>query len=121
MILTTKKRILLFVIGVLAFAAVVYFIVTKKSAAEVNRDEITLALQDIAAHAQTHFRRTDSFTGWVLPSSLKFEKIGRFREKVDYNQVKIFAVGTELGINGISNVNLEATITGRNLKINIRN
>lgn len=119
--LTTKNKLILQVIAVLAVIAVIYLLAAKKSAAEKNRDEIAVVLQDITSHAQTHFRRTDLFTGWEIPGSLKNEKIGTFREKVEYNKVKIYVVGKELGENGISNVSVEATITGSASDIKIRN
>jgi hypothetical protein len=40
---------------------------------------------------------------------------------VEYNKVKVYVVGKELGENGISNVNIEATITGSASEIKIRN
>ena len=119
--LTTKNKLILQVIAALAVIAVIYLLVTKKSAAEINRSEISVVLNDIAAHAQTHFRRTDSFEGWELPGSLKNEKIGTFRSKVEYNKVVIYVVGKEIGYNDISNVNLETLITGSKIEIKIRN
>jgi len=119
--LTTKNKLILQVIAVLAVIAVIYLIAAKKSAAEKNRDEIAVVLQDIVTHAQTHYKRTNSFDGWVIPGSLRIENVGTFREKVEGNKVTIYVVGKEVGENGVSNVNIKSVIEGNGTAIKIRN
>ncbi len=116
-----KFRLFLGVIGVLAILFIVIFLINKKSTAENNREEISIILNNIVVNAQTHYKRTDSFEGWTIPSSLKIDKIGTFREKVTNNKVLIYVVGRELGENGVSNVNIESVITGNNATFKIRN
>jgi hypothetical protein len=119
--LGNKFRLFLLIIGVIALLAVIIFLMNKKSAAESNRDEITVILNNIVANAQTHFKRRGTFEGWTIPSSLKIEEVGTFREKVEAKKVSIFVVGNEAGENGEANVNIQAVITGNNVQITIRN
>ena len=116
-----KFRMFLIIIGVLALLVFILFLVNKRSAAESNREEITIILNNIIVNAQTHYKRTDSFTGWAIPSSLKIEEVGTFREKVTKDKVTIYVVGNELGENGVANVNIESVITWNNTTIKIRN
>jgi hypothetical protein len=116
-----KSRIFLLVVGVLALSAVVIFLVNKKSAAENNREQMSIIINDIAKNAQTHFNRTGDFFGWEIPGSLRTEQVGTFRERIENNSIVIYAVGKEIGMNGISNVNLESVITGNNASVIVRN
>lgn len=116
-----KLKPFIIIIGALLIAAAAYFLFTKKSAADRNREQITVLLQDITANAQTHFNRTGSFAGWFIPASFKNEEIAQFREKVENKAVHIYAVGKQIGQNGVSNVNLKAEIVGNGSKIIIRN
>lgn len=119
--LTNRNRIIIQAAVFLAVVALIFLIISKKSAAENNREEIEVLINDISSHALTHFKRTDSFDGWEIPNSLKNEKIAKIRTKIDYNKVIIYAVGTELGDNGISNVNMMAVITPSGTNITRRN
>ena len=116
-----KFRFFFAIIAVMVLLVVVLFLKNKNSAAESNREEITIVLNVIAAHAQTHYKRTNSFAGWVIPSSLRTEDVGTFREKVESDKVTIYVVGKVVGENGISNVNIQSVITGNNTSIKIRN
>ena len=119
--LTNKFRSFLGIIAVIVLVAVILLLKNKNSAAGKNREEITLILNDITVNAQTHYKRTNSFAGWVIPGSLRIENVGTFREKVEGNKVTIYVVGKEVGENGISNVNIQSVITGNNAAIKIRN
>lgn len=119
--LHNKFRFFLAIIAVIVLLVVVLFLKNNNSAAESNREEITIVLNDIAAHAQTHSKRTNSFAGWVIPGSLRTEDVGTFREKAESNKVTIYIVGKVVGENGISNVNIQFVITGNNVAIKIRN
>lgn len=116
-----KFRLFLAVMAVLLLLVVVIFLMNKKSAAEKNHEEITIVLNNIVANAQTHYKRTNSFSGWLIPGSLRIEQVGAFREKVETDKVTVFVVGKEIGANGLSNVNIESVITGNNTSIKIRN
>lgn len=118
---TNKSKLILQIIAAFGLIAIIYFFVTKKSAAESNRDEITVTLTDIAANAQTHYKRTNSFNGWAIPASLRIEDVGTFREQVENDKVIIYVVGIEVGENGVSNINVKCVITGNNTTIKIRN
>lgn len=63
---TNKFRLFLGIIAVIAVLVVILYLKNKNSAAENNREEISTALNNIAANAQTHFKRANSFDGWVL-------------------------------------------------------
>lgn len=119
--LHNKFRFFFAIIAVIVLLVVVLFLKNKNSAAESNREEITIVLNDIAAHAQIHYKRTNSFAGWVIPGSLRTEDVGIFREKVESDKVTIYVVGKVAGENGISNVNIKSIITGNNAVIKIRN
>ena len=119
--LTNKFRFFLGIIAAIVLVAMVLFFKNKNSAAGKNREEIALILNDITVNAQTHYKRTNSFAGWVIPGSLRIENVGTFREKVEGNKVTIYVVGKEVGENGISNVNIQSVITGNNAAIKIRN
>ena len=119
--LHNKFRLFLPIIAVIVLLVVVLFLKNKKSSAESNRGEISIVLNNIAVNAQTHYKRTNSFAGWVIPGSLRIEEVGIFREKVEDNKVTIYVVGKEVGENGVSNVNIESVITGNNTTVKIRN
>ena len=119
--LTNKFRFFLGIIAVIVLVAVVLFFKNKNSAAGKNREEIALILNDISVNAQTHYKRTNSFDGWVIPGSLRIENVGTFREKVEGNKVTIYVVGKEVGENGVSNVNIKIIITGNDISSKIRN
>jgi len=119
--LTNKFRFFLGIIAVIVLVAVVLFFNNKNSAAGKNREEIALILNDISVNAQTHYKRTNSFDGWVIPGSLRIENVGTFREKVEGNKVTIYVVGKEVGENGVSNVNIKIIITGNDISSKIRN
>jgi hypothetical protein len=119
--LENKFRLFLGVIAVLVLLFVVIFLKNKKSATEKSHEEITMILNNIVANAQTHYKRTNSFTGWVIPGSLRIEEVGTFREKVENDKVTIYVVGKEIGANGVANVNIESVITGNNTSVKIRN
>lgn len=116
-----KFRLYLAVFGILFLVVIILFLVNKKSAAENNREEISIVLSNIAANAHTHYKRTNNFAGWSIPASLRIDEIGTFREKIENELVTIYVVGKERGENGISNVNLESKITGNKHTIKIRN
>jgi hypothetical protein len=116
-----KFRLFLGVMAVLLLLVVVIFFMNKKSAAEKNHEEITIVLNNIAANAQTHYKRTNSFSGWLIPGSLRIEEVGTFREKVENEKIMVYVVGKEIGANGVSSVNIESVITGNNSTVKIRN
>ena len=116
-----KFRIFLVIIAAIVLLAALLFLKNKNSAAESNREEITITLKNIAANAQTHYKRTNSFSGWEIPRSLRSEEVGTFREIVENDKVIIYVVGKEVGENGTSNVNVKCLITGNNTAIKIRN
>ncbi len=116
-----KFRQFIIIIGIPVLLALIYLLVTKKSAAEKNRDEISIVLNNIAANAQTHYKRTNNFEGWTIPSSLRIDEVGTFRELVEYNQVIVYVVGNEIGENGKSHVNIASAITGNDISVKIRN
>jgi len=118
---TNKFRLIVGTIVVIVLLFIVFFVKSNSTAAEKNRKEITVVLNNIAANAQTHYKRTNSFNKWVIPSSLRNNEVGTFREKVENEKVTIYVVGKDLGANGVSNVNIKAIITGKNTEINIRN
>lgn len=119
--LGSKFKLFIGVIAVLAAVTVTIFMLNKKSGAEGNREQIFIVLNNIAQNAQTHYNRANSFEGWEIPGSLRVEGIGTFREKVASNKVTVSVVGNELGKNGISNVNIQSTITGNDFTVKIRN
>ena|SRR3989339_677868 len=119
--LTNKFRFFLGIIVAIVLVAMVLFFKNKNSAAGKNREEIALILNDITVNAQTHYKRTNSFAGWVIPGSLRIENVGTFREKVEGNKVTIYVVGKEVGENGVSNVNIKSVIEGNGTAIKIRN
>ena len=119
--LTNKFRSFLGIIAVIVLVAVILLLKNKNSAAGKNREEIALILNDITVNAQTHYKRTNSFDGWVIPGSLRIENVGTFREKVEGNKVTIYVVGKEVGENGVSNVNIKSVIEGNGTAIKIRN
>ena len=116
-----KFRLFLIIIGVLALLVAILFFMNKRSAAESNREEITIILNNIVANAHTFYKRTNSFAGWSIPGSLRIKEVGTFREKVTDNKVTIYAAGNVLGENGVANVNIESVITGNSTTIKIRN
>ena len=116
-----KFRLFLGIMAVIVLLVVVLFLMNKKSAAEKNRDEISIVLSNIVANAQTHYKRTNSFSGWLIPGSLRIEEVGTFREKVENEKVTVYIVGKEVGENGVSNVNIKSVITGNNTNVTIRN
>lgn len=118
---TNKFRLFLGIIAVVVLLVVILYLKNKNTAAESNREEISVVLNNIAANAQTHYKRTNSFIGWVIPGSLRNEEVGTFREKVENEKVIVYVVGKEVGENGVSNVNIKSVITGNNTAVKIRN
>lgn len=118
---TNKFRLFLGVLAVFGLLMIVLFIKNKTTAADKNRNAITTVLNNIEANAQTHYKRANSFAGWVIPASLRIQEIGNFREKVENKKVTIYVVGKEIGENGVSNVNIQTTITGNSITLKIRN
>jgi hypothetical protein len=116
-----KFRFFLLLSGVILLAVLFIFLKNKNSAAGKNREEIVLILNDIKTNAQTHYKRTNSFTGWTIPASLRTKNVGTFHEKVEKDKVTIYAVGKVVGEDGKSNVNIQLVMTGNNAEIKIRN
>jgi len=118
---TNKFRLTLGASAVMLLVFIIFFVRNKTTAAEKNREEISLVINNIALNAQTHYKRTNSFVQWEIPGSLRINEVGTFRENVENEKVTIYVVGKDLGANGVSNVNIKSVITGNNTQINIRN
>jgi len=119
-LLATIVVIIAIVIGMNLFAT---------SAVETNRDQLISDLNYLSTDAQLYYKKQaeygggdGSYAGWKITDFYKNYESGKIKAKIKSggNEVKITAIGTEIGRNG-KKVKIEAKVKPTSITINIKN
>ena len=125
------QHLLLILLGtiVVIIAIVIGMNLFTTSAVETNRDQLISDLNTLSADAQIYYKKqaeygggNKSFTGWEIPDFYKNYESGKIKAKIKSkgNEVKITAIGTEIGRNG-KKVKIEAKVKPTSITIKIKN
>ncbi|MFA7288154.1 MAG: hypothetical protein WC055_04680 [Melioribacteraceae bacterium] len=113
-----QQQLLLIVLGIIivAVALVVGLNLFQANAIEAKRNNIINESVNLAAMAQQYYMKPvayggggRSFSGWSIPSELKFTANGHFKAETGDDQVIITATGNEV-VTGNDSVKVQVTV-----------
>lgn len=125
-----SQQLLLIVLGIIlvGLAIVAGYSIAKDYLENANREQLISSIYDLGLMAQQHYKKDISvgggggtFTGWVIPSQLRSTESGSFNAIVTSSSVNLTAVGKEIGMNGITNVRVNAIVDEKGIKITVVN
>lgn len=114
-----------FVVGLTIFAGYNLILNYLQSS---NREQLISTLQNLCVSAQQYYKKPreqgggdGSFIGWSIPSQLQRTDAGTFRAVVKEDKINFNAIGTQPGLNGKSEVCVDATVDSREIKFIVIN
>jgi len=127
-----RQQLLLIMLGtiVVIIAIVIGLTLFTTSAVETNRDQLISDLNYLSADAQAYYKKhagygggNESFTGWEIPDFYVDYEGGKIKAKIKSkgNEVKITAIGTEIGVDRRKQVKIEARVKPTSFTIVIKN
>ncbi len=125
-----SQQILLIALGVILVALAIYagYGITKDYLENTNREQLISTIYDIGLMAQQYSKKDakaggggGTFNGWVIPTQLRSTESGNFNALVFQDKVNLTAVGKEIGMNGITNVRVNAIVDANGIKIIVIN
>lgn len=125
-----SQQLLLIVLGIIlvGLAILAGYGIAKDYLENTNREQLISSIYDLGLMAQQHYKKDVSagggggtFTGWVIPAQLRNTESGSFNAVVSSNSVNLTAVGKEIGMNGITNVRVNAVVDEKGIKIIVVN
>ena len=127
-----QQQLLLILVGTIAviFAIVIGISLFTVEASETNRDELVSTLNSLSNMAQEYYNTPTTFgggnrkfTGWKMPKAYKKYEGGKFKVKFDKkkDELTITATGKEKGRNNKTNVEVEAMVMPKSVRIKVIN
>lgn len=125
-----SQQLLLIVLGIIlvGLAVIAGYGIAKDYLENTNREQLISSIYDLGLMAQQHYKKDVSigggggtFTGWFIPAQLRNTESGSFNAVVSPNSVNLTAVGKEIGMNGITNVRVNAIVDEKGIKITVVN
>jgi hypothetical protein len=125
----TQQLLLLVVALIIVGAAIVIGIkLFGASAIQVNRDNLSSELNNLASVAMQYYKkpqefggRSNSFSNWQIPSNLDSTVYGSYSASSSGQVLTITGIGTEIGKDGKNYVRLVATVTQENITLLVEN
>ncbi|MCX7874830.1 MAG: hypothetical protein N2321_01545 [Melioribacteraceae bacterium] len=125
-----SQQLLLIALGVIITGLAIFagYTIAKDYLENTNREQLISSIYDIGLLAQQYYKKDvsaggggGSFNGWVLPTQLRNTESGNFNALVSQDKVNLTAVGKEIGMNGITNVRVNAIVDASGIKITVVN
>ena len=127
-----QQQLLLIVLGVMIVLAAIGLSLAEwvDAPAEANRNQLISDLTALSNNAQVFYKKPKEigggnhrYEGWELPVYYDNYEYGTITTKMNKsgNQIKIKAVGTEVGRNGKKFVEVEADVKPNKVQIKIKN
>ena len=127
-----QQQLLLITVGVIAviFAIVIGISLFTVESSETNRDELVSTLNTLSSMAQEYYQKptmlgggNKKFKKWKIPKFYKKFEGGKIKAKVNKkgDEVTLTAIGREKGRNNRTNVEVEAKVMPKTLKIKVIN
>ncbi len=125
-----SQQILLIALGIILVALAIFagYGIAKDYLENTNREQLISTIYDIGLLAQQYSKKDvkaggggGTFNGWVIPAQLRSTESGTFNAFVSQDKVNLTAVGKEIGMNGITNVRVNAIVDVNEIKIIVVN
>lgn len=125
-----SQQILLIALGIILVALAIFagYGIAKDYLENTNREQLISTIYDIGLLAQQYSKKDvkaggggGTFNGWVIPAQLRSTESGTFNASVSQDKVNLTAVGKEIGMNGITNVRVNAIVDVNEIKIIVVN
>ncbi|MDF1611639.1 hypothetical protein [Stygiobacter electus] len=125
-----SQQILLIALGIILVALTIFagYGIAKDYLENTNREQLISTIYDIGLLAQQYSKKDvkaggggGTFNGWIIPAQLRSTESGTFNAFVSQDKVNLTAVGKEIGMNGITNVRVNAIVDVNEIKIIVVN
>lgn len=125
-----SQQLLLIVLGVILVGLAIYagYNIAKDYLENTNREQLITSIYDLGLLAQQYYKKDvsaggggGSFIGWSIPIQLRNTEVGNYNAVVSFDKINITAVGKEIGMNGLTNVRVNAVIDVNGIKITVVN
>ncbi|MEW6006353.1 MAG: hypothetical protein AB1695_13680 [Stygiobacter sp.] len=125
-----SQQILLIALGIILVALAIFagYGIAKDYLENTNREQLISTIYDIGLLAQQYSKKDvkaggggGTFNGWIIPAQLRSTESGTFNAFVSQDKVNLTAVGKEIGMNGITNVRVNAIVDVNEIKIIVVN
>lgn len=125
-----SQQILLIALGIILVALAIFagYGIAKDYLENTNREQLISTIYDIGLLAQQYSKKdvkagggSGTFNGWMIPNQLRSTESGNFNASVSRDKVNLTAVGKEIGMNGITNVRVNAIVDVNEIKIIVIN
>lgn len=127
-----QQQLLLILLGTIIVIAAIGLSLAEwvEAPAEANRNQLVSDLTILSNNAQVFYKKPKEigggnhrYEGWELPVYFENYEYGTITVKMNKggNQIKIKAVGTEIGRNGKKFVEVEADVKPNKVQIKIKN
>ncbi|MFZ5948280.1 MAG: hypothetical protein ACOYU5_10000 [Stygiobacter sp.] len=125
-----SQQILLIALGIILVALAIFagYGIAKDYLENTNREQLISTIYDIGLLAQQYSKKDvkaggggGTFNGWIIPAQLRSTESGTFNAFVSQDKVNLTAVGKEIGMNGITNVRVNAVVDVNEIKIIVVN